>query len=590
MRASFDAAKARVVFVHETSGEYRLLLNFPAFLKGARDAFHWLPTKPQVVYNVIERLRKSNVALKVDKDVYEFLQQTFKLRELPSDFKFVTEPMDYQTIALRYLFTVGNGGLLLDPGMGKSKVVLDYIALMGFNKSIIVCPKPLLFVWEDEIRIHRPELTYHTIGSTDWELEGDGIANSKVTIVNYTKAVMLKEYLAAAKFDFIHLDEFLIKDVKTNRTKSLTNLAYGIPFHCGGSGTLINNSILDVFGPTRFLEPALVGRNYSDFVNRHTVRKEVTKDNRTFQQIVAFKHADEARSILESCCIVMTKERWLAGKMPKKTFFDTYVPMSEDQKRAYYSLLKNYIANVGGVEIEADNPLVLASKLCQIANGFVYNTPKDELNEEVDELLSEVTKKPKKKQKRQTLFFNESAKLEALQGLVTDKIPGRRAIIWFNMTAEYELISARLEKLGIKFLTIRGGEKDVGKKIRTFNTDPSFIYLVCQAKSVNYGVTVLGTTIEVLEENNVEIWPDISPEVHTEIFYSINFSLEVYLQQIDRIHRLGQKHECEYYRLFALSPIEARIRSAIDDKMSIRREMLVDVIDSFLKEHPDDLV
>jgi SNF2 family DNA or RNA helicase len=71
--------------------------------------------------------------------------------------------------------------------------------------------------------------------------------------------------------------------------------------------------------------------------------------------------------------------------------------------------------------------------------------------------------------------------------------------------------------------------------------------------------------------------PNINPEVHTEIFYSMNFSLEVYLQQQDRIHRIGQKHVCEYYRIFANTTVEHQIRKAAIDKMSIREELLVDI-------------
>ena len=113
---------------------------------------------------------------------------------------------------------------------------------------------------------------------------------------------------------------------------------------------------------------------------------------------------------------------------------------------------------------------------------------------------------------------------------------------------------------------------------------------MCQAKSVNYGITVLGTNEEKLETSDYEVAPGITPEVFTEIFYSLNFSLEVYLQQQDRIHRLGQEHECEYYRLITDSPIEKRIVGAIEDKLELKYEMLVDVAKSLVKETPTVLV
>lgn len=587
MKILFNADKTRVNFIHENAAEYTFLTDFPALLKGVRDPHHWAPSEPHILYNLYHRFKKAKRTLRIEPGVLELINQPFALKPIPASFTFHTSPKTYQEIALRYLYTVGSGGLLLEPGMGKSKVVLDYIWLMQFKRSIIVCPKALLFVWEDEISTHRPELTYHTVKTTDWQKEKDGILNAAVTIINYNKAVLFKDVLKAQGFDFIHLDEFLIKDPSTDRTKGLTELGYHIPYHAGGSGTLINNTIRDVFAPTRFLSPALVGKSSGNFMNHFAVMKK--DPNTGHNRVVNFKYKDEARSILESCCIVMTKDEWL--QLPDKKFHDIYVPLTEEQRRVSQELASNYIANVQGLEIEIDNALVMLSKLYQISNGFLYYTPKDESEKanEVEELLPDGSLKAKssrKKTKRQTVFFENSAKIGALRNLITEKIPERKALIWFNMEAEYTLIKEMLEREGKSFLTIKGGEKDTGAKVRTFNKTPSIQYLVCQAKSVNYGITVLGRSLEDIEDSDdeVEVLPGVNPEVHTEIFYSMNFSLEVYLQQQDRIHRLGQTHQCDYYRLFALSAVEKRIRDAISEKLVLRREMLIDIAEKIRKE------
>lgn len=579
MRVAFSQDKTKVLFLHENGNEYKFLHNYPAFLK--EGPYFYVAAKNQVVYNVIQRLRKSRCKLNVDQSVFEFMNSPFKLKELPENFKFITEPMDYQRIALRYMYTVDSGGLLLDPGMGKSKVVLDYIKLKGFNRTLVICPKPLLFVWEDEVAVHRNDLTIHAVTTTDWESEVNGIISNDITVINYNKASLFKNELKSIGFDFIHIDEFLIKDPKTARTNDITELSQSMQYRCGGSGTLVNNTIMDVYCPVRYLEPSLVGMSYYKFQERHAVKREVERDGKKRKQIVAFTGQDEARSILESCCIVMTKDKWL--KLPEKVFNDVYVKISDEQKDAYYSLMRNYITKVGDTFIEVDNPLVMMSKLYQISNGFVYHTPPEEEKEEVNDLLAENTK-AKKKQKRTTLYFERNPKIEALKGLLTDTIKSKRAIIWFNMEAEYQQIKAMLDSESQSYITIKGGESKTGAKVREFNNNPNVQWLVCQAKSVNYGITVLGTTLEKMEDSDIEFFPGVSPEVHTQVFYSMNFSLEVYLQQQDRIHRLGQKHVCEYYRIFSNTPVEKRVRQAIEDKMSLRLDMLVDVMDSLLKE------
>jgi SNF2 family DNA or RNA helicase len=470
--------------------------------------------------------------------------------------------------------------------MGKSKVILDYIALMSFKRSYVVCPAALLFVWEDEIKKHRPDLSYHIVGSTDWEIEKPLLLDKQVIILNYDKAVILKHRLKELKTNFIYVDEFLIKNPNTSRTQSLTEIARGIPFRSGGSGTLINNSPMDAFGPIRFLQPSLVGGNFSNFLNRYAVMKDSSRSYTNGEKIkvpVAFRGHDEIKETLESCCIVMTKEEWL--KLPPKHFHDVFVQMSEEQKTAYYDLARNYYAKIQDQDIEVDNPLAMLSKLYQISQGFVYKY-KEEEKEVTSELLAEPEIKVKKRNKadREVLFFKEQVKIEALRRLLETKLSDKKCIIWFNLDGEHTLITKLLEEMGEKFLVIKGGEKKTGEKVRTFNKSPEIKRLVCQAKSVNYGITVLGSKKEDLEETQLELFPDLDPGVYNEVFYSLNFSLEVYLQQQDRIHRLGQDNECHYYRIFTNNPIERKIREAIADKVSLKESMLIDVANTLLTE------
>lgn len=594
MQVTFSENKKYVLFVHDDIKEYKALANFPAFVRV--NNYHACEAIQPIVHNVIERCKKSFRKILVSQLVTDWLNTPFKLKTIPESFKFYTTPEKFQSIALRFLYTLGSAGILLDPGMGKSKVILDYIALARFNKSVIVCPAPLLFVWQDEILKHRPDLSYYAVASTDWEAEAAGIKTSNVTIINYTKAVIFKHRLKEVGFQFIHLDEFLIKDPKTDRTKALTEIGKTIPYRAGGSGTLINNSPMDAFCPSRFLQPSLVGWNYTSFLDKYSVQKQ-TKDesgNPGRKMVVAFKGIKEVKSILESCSIVMTKEEWL--KLPEKHFHDSYTQMGEDQREAYYNLMRNYRLEVktatGVREIEVNNPLVMLSKLYQISQGFMYFY-KEDPKEIVDELLAQDLKpKKKKKSDREVHFFKDQPKIAILRKLLENELKNKKSIIWFNLDGEFELIRQLLDQMNAEgasenYLYIKGGDGKIGEKVREFNKNPNIKRLVCQSKSVNYGITVLGTTREILDEEGVEVLPSIDPSVHVEVFYSVNFSLEVYLQQIDRIHRLGQKHDCHYYRIFVNNPVEIKLRESISDKMYLKKEMMVDVAKSLLQQLSD---
>ena len=273
MFITFSQNKNHVIFVHETAAEYKKLTEFPAFVK--LNDYHSCPATLPIAFNVVNRVTSKFRSTKIHKEVQEWLAQEFRLLPIPESFSYFTKPKDFQEIALRFLYTLGSAGILLDPGMGKSKVILDYIHLKQFERSYIVCPAALLFVWEDEIQKHRPELTYLILKCSDWQEELPLLLDKKVVILNYNKAVILKHRLKELPTQFIHLDEFLIKDPNTDRTKSITEISRGIDHRAGGSGTLINNSPMDSFC-SRYLQPGLVGWNYSNFLNTYAVTKETS--------------------------------------------------------------------------------------------------------------------------------------------------------------------------------------------------------------------------------------------------------------------------------------------------------------------------
>jgi len=548
-----------ILFEPEDAKERRYLESFPGLL---REGLHFFsPGKPRVIYNLYQRISKHIKPhnIRYTPLVQKMVTESFPLLDLPIDFTFYTSPLEHQLQALRFMFTQGSCGLLLDPGLGKTKVVLDFIYLMSFGKVIIVCPKPLLYVWEVEILKHRPELSFYIVNSTDWEKESEGINKAQVVILNYNKAVTLEANLLSLKADFLGLDEGLIKNYTTDRTKSLTRLGRSIPYKCVMSGTLINNSPLDSFSPLRFLEPALVGEGVTRFKDRYAI---TARQNRNI--VIGFRDMPEIQTILASSCIVMRKEEWLKDLPPKK-FHLIKCALEGEALRCYEDLISNWMFEYQGETFEFDNALPRLGKLLQIANGFTYVADKDP--------LEELTEKKVKSKKRRTLFFKEQPKIKEFHELLVDpdKLYKRRAIVWFNYQAELDLLERYLKEQGIKYLVVKGGEKDVGGKIGLFNSDPSYRFLLGQARTINYGATVLG------DNEDYEVPPEFSTTVSDQVFYSLNFSLEVFLQQQDRIHRIGQTLECNYWILLTNSCIEARIHQAMEDKIFVNRSLLIDI-------------
>ena len=568
-----------IKFSPEGKAEAKSLRKFPGLLSFGLEKY--CVSKPHVVTNLVERLQARGFKPKLDADTHALVHGTFKLRPIPEGFVFLTDPLEHQVLALRFLLTVGCAGLLLEAGMGKTKIILDYIALQCFNKTLIIAPKALLFVWEDEVAKHRHDKTVYVVKTTDWESEKEGILKADIVVVNYSKAVLLESQLCSIPWDYLNVDEFLIKDPTSLRTNSITKIGEQIKYKTGASGTLVNNTPLDVFAPVRFLEPSLTGTSYANFRDEYSVVKEAIKQNGdSYRAIVGFRKQPEVKSILHSCSIVMTKEQWLKN-LPSKKFVDVQTYITDEQREHYHNIAGNYITKIGDRYVEVDNPLTVLCKLLQIANGFLYITD----NSEELEWMGVSEKKPKKA-KREIHFFEHQPKAERLIELLSNELVNRRAIIWYNLYAERLIIEKHLAAKGIPYLVIAGGEKDTGGKVKEFNSSNKYHVLLCQAKSVNYGVTVLGSKPELLEGEDVEAIPDVDTEVYTQVFYSLSFSLEVYLQQQDRTHRIGQTRECEYYHILSNSPIERDLVKKLKDKLLLREDFLTDIA----KQYGDTLL
>ena len=376
----------------------------------------------------------------------------------------------------------------------------------------------------------------------------------------------------------------MIKNPTTERTKALTRLSKSIPYKCVMSGTLVNNSPLDIFAPTRFTQPCLTGEAFGKFRDEYAI---VSRHNRFIT--VDYKNVDEVKEILNSCSIIMTKAEWL--DLPPKEFHRIYVQMGDQQRDYYQKLASNYLLQIPeqNIEIEVDNPLSVLIKLNQISNGFVY------YKENAEESLAELYGKEGKAKKtpRKQYIFPEQPKAEALiklinepkfntyEGEVANK--GTRAIIWYNLAAELEIITRALDLDGRTYLTVSGGTKDIPSIVKKFNADHNIQFLVCQAKTINYGVTILGAVKkgkEESDEGDLVVMPGFDKRVSDQIFYSANFSLEVFLQQQDRIHRIGQTRKCRYWMLLTNSKIERSIADRLELKLLCNKEILVDIVSS----------
>ena len=84
------------------------------------------------------------------------------------DYKFKTKPYEHQLKALGACHNKENFALFMEMGTGKSKVLVDNIAMLydkgKINAALIIAPKGVYRNWErQEIPIHMPEHVLYNI-------------------------------------------------------------------------------------------------------------------------------------------------------------------------------------------------------------------------------------------------------------------------------------------------------------------------------------------------------------------------------------------------------------------------------------------
>jgi SNF2 family DNA or RNA helicase len=225
--------------------------------------------------------------------------------------------------------------------------------------------------------------------------------------------------------------------------------------------------------------------------------------------------------------------------LPPKLYQRVLVEMSDEQRRVYRDLRRDYIAEMKGHELVAELALVRMTRLQQIAGGFF---PYDKGDTPIP--------------------FDTNPKLSALVDLVEER--QQKTIIWSRYRAEIAAIAARLTDvwgLGtVEFL--HGGLKDANDRVRNFQRDDKVRAIVGQPRAGGYGFTLTAADLVV--------------------YYSNDLSLETRLQSEDRAHRIGQRNAVTYVDMVCEGTVDVKVAQALVKKLDISREILQDPIEEWL--------
>ena len=466
-------------------------------------------------------------------------------------YKFKTKPYEHQLKALELSWKKSYFAYFMEMGTGKSKVLLDNIAMLydqgKINGALIIAPKGVIGTWYNQ------ELPIHLVDHIDktmvlWQANITEKQQTKldslfktgedlhILVMNVEALSTVKgtsfayKFLAAHRAMMVIDESTTIKNPRAKRTKNILKLSRFAPYKRILTGSPVTRNPLDLYSQCEFLNPTHLGfESYYSFRNRYAEMYTANFGGRQVQMIKFFKNLDELSEKLRFFSYRVLKEECL--DLPEKIYMKRVITLTPEQKKLYKEMKEKAMAVLNGKKVTSAIALTQIMRLHQITCGHFKaddGTTQDIPNHRLDELID-------------VLYETEG-----------------KSIIWAYYRYDVEKIMEKLEKefgpgcvvdyYGQTTLEERQTNKDA------FQEDPKVRFLVGTPQTGGYGITLTAAS-------NV-------------IYYSNGYDLEKRLQSEDRAHRIGQKRNVTYIDIMAEYTVDYKIVEALKKKINIASQVM----------------
>tara|TARA_B100000963_G_scaffold130929_1_gene114203 strand:+ start:1135 stop:2580 length:1446 start_codon:yes stop_codon:yes gene_type:complete len=478
------------------------------------------------------------------------------------NYKFKTKPYEHQLEALEKSWAQETYALFMEMGTGKSKVLVDNIAMLydrgAIRGALIVAPKGVYKNWDQiEFPTHLPEHVEHT--KVLWEpnitkrkqVELDTLFNGKedlkILIMNVEAFSTTKGLDFAQRFLNIFLGRALfgidesttIKTPTAKRTKNILKIGNLAKYRRILTGSPVTKSPLDLYSQCEFLDPYHLGhQSYYSFRARYANMIDRNFGGRRVQIVGSYRRLPELTAKLEKFSYRVLKEDCL--DLPPKVFTKRIVELTDEQKKVYAQMKRMAIAELDGKVMSTVNVMTQLMRLHQVTCGHFK--------------ADDQTVKPVKNNRITALL----ELLEETDGKV---------IIWANYREDIKNIVESLKKAYGEASTVEyhGG---VDSTLRQDNIaqfqqkNGPTRYFVGNAQTGGYGITLTAA--------------------NTVVYYSNSYDLEKRLQSEDRAHRIGQTGSVTYVDFIAENTIDERIVKALRRKINLANEIMGEDISTWI--------
>ena len=470
------------------------------------------------IYNLpyVYQLNTINSGIKIEGDSYLEEMFTAILKRKLDERTHITSILrpvmrSYQKAGyhwMKMLERFGLSGILADEmGLGKTIQSISVLSdLPADSKSLIICPKTLLFNWAAEINKFNKSLSYMLYEGNQKErkqiLED---LNVNLLFASYSIIQNDIEDLSEIEFDYIILDEAQhIKNPTALRTKAVKKLK--AKHRCALSGTPIENNPTELWSIFDFLMPGYLPKSKS-IINKY--KNDPTK----------LKESNDKLKMLVSPFILRRKKNDVLIELPDKQVQQVYCSLTPVQEKMYLQILeevKNRYLDKENVGNSYLHILAALTKLRQICN-HPHLVDKD-LKENIE----------------------FSGKLELLREIIVDAVEGGKKLLIFSQFVQMlKILREMLKEEKITFEYMDGSVKNRQKVIDNFNNNNNIRTFLISLKTGGYGLNLTSADTVII----VDPWWNPMGEN----------------QAIDRAHRIGQTKKVMVYKIITKGTIEEKI-------------------------------
>lgn len=428
-------------------------------------------------------------------------------------------PHPYQQAGIEAILEKSGVALWMEMGLGKTVVTLTAIDQLIYDRLeisrvLIVAPKKVAeATWQDEAAKweHLQHLRISTVLGTEKQRKAALAAPADIYIINRENVPWLVHTLGRGwNFDMVVLDEASsFKNHAAQRFKALKAVRPRIHKVVELTGTPRPNSLLDLWAQIYLLDQ---GERLGRYITHY--RKDYF-----WPTEYSYEPKDGAAEAVEGRIkdIVLSFKAADHLTLPEKIIDDIPVVLDKPAKAAYKKLEKDYLLDVDGETITAQQAAALTGKLLQLCNGSIY----DESG---------------------TVHQIHRCKLDAFDELI-DALDGQKALVFYGFRFDEEQLTETLKTRhkGLRFAVLRSGQDAADWNAGKLDV------LLAQPASCAYGLN--------LQQGG-----------HHLIWYSLPWSLELYAQGEARLYRQGQTQSVIVHRMIVKGGADEMVVKALNRK------------------------